>query len=60
MKLKITLIKSPIARLNKQIRTVEALGLHKIGQTCAREDNPSIRGQVFGSGTWSRLRKSTE
>ena len=28
-KLKITLVKSPIACLEKHIRTVEALGLHK-------------------------------
>ena len=47
MKLKITLLKSPIARLIKQIRTVEALGLHKIGQSVLREDNPCVRGQVF-------------
>ena len=47
MKLKITLLKSPIAKLIKQIRTVEALGLHKIGQSVLREDNPCVRGQVF-------------
>ena len=47
MKLQITLTKSPIARLEKQIRTVEALGLRKIGQTVIKEDNPCVRGQIF-------------
>ncbi len=47
MKLKITLLKSPIAKLTKQKRTVEALGLRKIGQSVLREDNPCVRGQVF-------------
>ena len=35
MKLKVTLVKSPIASLQKHIDTVKALGLHKIGQTAA-------------------------
>ncbi|HOQ62419.1 MAG TPA: 50S ribosomal protein L30 [Clostridia bacterium] len=47
MKLKITLLKSPIAQAPKSVRTVEALGLRKIGQSVVREDNPSVRGQVF-------------
>lgn len=47
MKLKITLEKSPIARLANQKGTVAALGLHKIGQSVIKEDNPCIRGQVF-------------
>ena len=47
MKLKITLIKSPIARLQNQIDTVKALGLHKIGQSVVKEDNPAIRGMIF-------------
>mgnify|MGYP003612016887 FL=1 len=47
MKLHITLTKSPIARLEKQIRTIEALGLRKIGQTVVKEDNPCVRGQIF-------------
>ncbi len=47
MKLKITLVKSPIACLQKQIDTVKALGLRKIGQSVVKEDNPCIRGQIF-------------
>ncbi len=46
-KLKITLMRSPIACLQKHIRTVEALGLHKRHQTVVHEDNPSIRGMIF-------------
>lgn len=47
MKLKITLMKSTISSLQKQIGTVKALGLRKIGQTVIKEDNPAIRGQIF-------------
>lgn len=47
MKLKITLIKSPIAALQKHIDTVKALGLHKVGHSVIREDNPCVRGQIF-------------
>ena len=45
MKLKITLVKSPIASLPKH--TVKALGLRKVGQTVEKEDNPCVRGQIF-------------
>ena len=44
MKLKITLVKSPISSLQKHIDTVKALGLRKIGQSVVKEDNPCIRG----------------
>ena len=47
MKLKITLIKSPISSLQRHIDTVKALGLRKVGQTVIKEDNPCIRGQIF-------------
>ncbi len=47
MKLKITLIKSPISSLQKHIDTVAALGLRKPGQTVVKEDNPCVRGQIF-------------
>ena len=45
--LKITLTKSPIASLPKHKATVTALGLHKMGQTVTRPDNPCVRGQIF-------------
>jgi large subunit ribosomal protein L30 len=47
MKLKVTLIKSPISSLQKHIDTVKALGLHKVGHSVIREDNPCVRGQIF-------------
>ena len=47
MKLKITLIKSPIACQPKQKATVKALGLRKIGQCKVQPDNPAIRGMIF-------------
>ena len=47
MKLKVTLIKSPISSLQKHIDTVKALGLHKVGHSVIKEDNPCVRGQIF-------------
>ena len=47
MKLKVTLIKSPIGSLPKHIKTVEALGLKKVGQTTEKPDNAAVRGQIF-------------
>ncbi|MCL1965214.1 MAG: 50S ribosomal protein L30 [Firmicutes bacterium] len=46
-KLKITLVKSPIASLMKHKRTIEALGLHKMRHSVVHEDNPTIRGMIF-------------
>ncbi|MFM1515299.1 50S ribosomal protein L30 [Helcococcus ovis] len=45
-KLEIKLIKSKIGRLEKHIRTVEALGLRRIGQTVVKEATPAILGMV--------------
>ena len=47
MKLKITLVKSPIATLPKHKANVKALGLRKVGMTVVKEDNPCVRGQIF-------------
>ena len=47
MKLKITLVKSPIATLPKHKANVKVLGLRKVGQTVEKEDNPCVRGQIF-------------
>ncbi|MGI6240146.1 MAG: 50S ribosomal protein L30 [Christensenellales bacterium] len=47
MKLKITQTRSKIACLKDQIRTVEALGLRRIGHTVIKEDTPQIRGMIF-------------
>ena len=47
MKLKVTLVKSPISSLQKHIDTVKALGLRKGGMTVIKPDNAAIRGQLF-------------
>jgi large subunit ribosomal protein L30 len=46
-KLKITLVKSTNGCLEKQKKTVEALGLKKIRSTTVKDDNPAIRGMIF-------------
>lgn len=46
-KLKITLVKSTIGRLEKQQKTVQALGLKKIGSSVVHNDNPAVRGMIF-------------
>ena len=46
-KIKVTLLKSISGRLVKQQRTVQALGLSKIGQSVEHNDNPAIRGMIF-------------
>ena len=47
MKLKVTLVKSPISSLQKHIDTVKALGLRKVGMTVVKPDNAAIRGPLF-------------
>ena len=47
MKLKITLVKSPIASLPKHKATVAALGLRKVGHSVIQPDNPATRGKIF-------------
>ncbi|MAZ73047.1 MAG: 50S ribosomal protein L30 [Marinirhabdus sp.] len=45
-KIKVTKVKSAINRTQNQKRTLEALGLKKIGQTIEHEDTPNILGMV--------------
>ncbi len=45
-KIKIKLTRSKIGKTERQKRTVEALGLRKIGQIVEKEDTPQIRGMV--------------
>ena len=45
-KVKIQLKRSLIGRSVKQKRTIEALGLRKIGQMVEKEDTPQIRGMI--------------
>ena len=43
-KLRITLVKSPIACQPRQKKTVEALGLRKLNHSVELEDSPATRG----------------
>lgn len=45
-KLSIKLTRSVIGSKPKQRKTIEALGLNKIGQTTEKNDTPQIRGMV--------------
>ncbi len=45
-KLSIKLIKSVIGTKPNQRKTVEALGLRKMGQVTEKEDTPQIRGMI--------------
>lgn len=45
-KIKVTKVKSVIKRPKNQKRTMEALGLHKMGQTVEHEDTPNILGMI--------------
>jgi len=44
--IKIKQIKSKIGYPVDQKRTLEAIGLRKIGQTVEKEDTPSLRGMI--------------
>ncbi len=45
-KLKVTLVKSPIGAVPKNRKTVEAMGLRKIGKSVELPDNAATRGQL--------------
>lgn len=45
-RIKITLKKSLIGRLDAHIATAKALGLSKIGKSVEHNDSPQIRGMV--------------
>ncbi len=45
-KIKVKKVKSAINRTQTQKRTLEALGLRKIGQVVEHDDTPSILGMV--------------
>jgi len=45
-KLKITQVRSKIRRPGNQKKTLEALGLRKIGQVVEHESTPSIMGMI--------------
>ncbi len=45
-KLQIKLTGSKIGRSQKQLATIQALGLKKIGQMVEKEDTPQLRGMI--------------
>ncbi len=45
-KLRVTLVKSPISHNPANRATVNALGLHRIGETVEINDTPAVRGMV--------------
>lgn len=45
-KIKVTKVKSAINRTQRQKRTLEALGLKKIGQVAEHENTPNILGMI--------------
>jgi large subunit ribosomal protein L30 len=45
-KIKIKKVKSAIKRTQNQKRTLEALGLKKIGQVVEHDDTPNILGMI--------------
>ena len=45
-KIKVTLVKSTIARIPNQIKIVKALGLNKIRSSRIHEANPCIMGMI--------------
>ena len=44
--LKITQVRSTIRKIENQKRTIEALGLGRIGRTVEHADTPQIRGMI--------------
>lgn len=46
MKIKIRLTKSPIGYAETQRKTLQALGLNKVGSVVIHEDSPSIQGMI--------------
>ena len=46
IKVKITLVRSPIDRPETQKLTVKGLGLGKVNSVVVREDTPAIRGMI--------------
>ncbi|MBU5438626.1 50S ribosomal protein L30 [Tissierella sp. MSJ-40] len=45
-KIKIKLVKSTIGKPETHKKTIEALGLTKIGQVVEKDDTPQIRGMI--------------
>lgn len=46
MKVKVTLVKSPIGHPQTQRKVLQSLGLGKIGSSRVHENSPSIQGMI--------------
>ena len=46
-KIKVTLVKSSICAIPKQVNTVVALGLNILNKTVELPDNDAVRGMIF-------------
>jgi large subunit ribosomal protein L30 len=46
VKLKIKQVRSAINRIEKQKRTIRALGIRRMNQVVVHEDTPQIRGMI--------------
>ena len=46
LKLKVTLVRSPIDRKQNQKDTVRGLGLRRLNQSAVLEDTPAVRGMI--------------
>lgn len=44
--IKVKLVKSTIGAIPKHKKTIEALGLRKIGKIVEKQDNPQMRGMI--------------
>ncbi len=44
--MKVQLVKSPIGIIPKHKKTVQALGLRKVGQIVEKQDNAQMRGMI--------------
>lgn len=46
MKIKVTLVKSPIGYSENQRRILKTLGLRKLGSSVVHDDTPNIQGMI--------------
>lgn len=46
MKIRVTLVKSPISHPEHQRRVLQSLGLGKVGSSAVHNDSPAIQGMI--------------
>ncbi len=59
-KLRITLLRSPVACRPKQRRTLRALGLNRIGRTVVQQDTPVLQGMIRAVNFMVKVEDSAE